>query len=397
MQSQEDVLIIGAGPAGIASAYALKEAGISYKVIDRANVIASTWANQYPSLSLNTSRFYSHLPKKPFPLKWGIFPSAKHYYQYLQDFVAEHQLKIELGVEVKRVAPEGECWRVETNQGDFLYRAVILATGVWGKPVMAEIEGIENFKGEVYHAQEFRNPQQVAGKRVLVVGCGPSGVDISVAAGEVAESYIAIRSGIKLYRRYPFGLPQHVWLMFAEKLPKGWCRKFMKWVDSADYGDLSHLGLHPPKAGRQSVTSYRGEELVTSVKAGKVHPLPALTRFFEHEVLFEDGRCLPFDVVIMATGYQPVLQEYLDIEIPYSDLAWQKNSVCDWEYGENGQRGWPLRDTSEHPNGRQVAGYRGLYVVGTFYKGKGAMYNFNLEAKIAAEQIKEQLKKQEKA
>ena len=165
----------------------------------------------------------------------------------------------------------------------------------------------------------------------------------------------------------------------------------MKWIDSADYGDLSYLGLHPPKEGSQSVTSYRGEELVKAVKAGKVHPLPAIVRFFEREVSFEDGRCLPFDVVIMATGYQPVLNQFLDIEIPYSEEAWQKSSSCDWEYGENGQRGWPLRDTSEHPNGRQVTGFPGLYLVGAFYKGKGAMYNFNVEAAIAAKQIKEQL------
>jgi hypothetical protein len=71
----------------------------------------------------------------------------------------------------------------------------------------------------------------------------------------------------------------------------------------------------------------------------------------------------------------------------YSTEEWKPSSACDWMIGSNGQRGWPMRDTSQHPNGRQVLGYAGLYLVGVFYKGKGAMYNFNVEANIAAEQI----------
>lgn len=55
------------------------------------------------------------------------------------------------------------------------------------------------------------------------------------------------------------------------------------------------------------------------------------------------------------------------------------------------EEGWPLRDLTAHPNGREVKGYPGLYLVGVFYKGKGAMYNFNVEAAIAVQQIKARL------
>jgi hypothetical protein len=75
----------------------------------------------------------------------------------------------------------------------------------------------------------------------------------------------------------------------------------------------------------------------------------------------------------------------------FSQETWQAQSICDWQIGPNGQRGFPMLDTSEHPNGREILGNPGLYLVGTFYKGKGAMYNFNVEAKIAAEQIKQYL------
>ena len=95
--------------------------------------------------------------------------------------------------------------------------------------------------------------------------------------------------------------------------------------------------------------------------------------------------------MILATGYRPVLHEYLDIKMQFSDASYYPESGCDWDIGPNGLRGWPLRDVSERPNGRQVAGHPGLYLVGVFYKGRGAFYNMGIEAAIAAEEIKTQL------
>ncbi len=390
----EDVLIIGAGPAGITSAYYLQQAGIAYKVIDRAEVVGSTWAGLYPSLRLNTSRYYSHLPQTPFPRSYGVYATGKQYYAHLAQFVREHEFNIELGVEVYRVAPEGTYWRVETSTGTCRYKAVITATGIYGSPVMPQIPGMDAFQGELYHAHDFKDPSQVAGKRVLVVGNGPSGVDISVASGETAQSvHIGIRSGVKMKRRFPLGIAPHGWLLLSEALhlPKSICRRLLKAVGAVSYGDTSRLGLNPPQPGQGGMTAYQGPELIEAVRAGKVAPVPAPVRFTPDAVELADGRCLPFDTVIMATGYRPVLQQYLDVDLQYNDAPWQPASPCDWEIGPNGQRGWPLRDTSEHPNGRQILGHPGLYLVGTFYKGKGAMFNMKVEAEIAAAQIREYL------
>lgn len=388
----EDVLVIGAGPAGIASAYALTQAGISYKVIDRADIVASTWASLYPSLNLNTTRWFSHMTDEPFPRHYPIFPSGKQYHQYITDYVAQRNFNIQFGVTVHDVAPEGDLWRVETDHGTWLYKAVISATGIFNNPIMPHIAGMENFTGQLMHAHDFRDPEQVRGKRVLVVGNGPSGTDIAVASGKVADfTAIGIRSGVVLKRRYPLGVPVHGWLMLTERLPKRWCRWLLKKLTDIGYGDTSVYGLNPPPPGQGGLTAYRGPELLDAVKAGQVTPLPAPVGFNGREVTFADGQCQVFDVVIMATGYMPVLHHYLKIPLQYNDDPYESSSPCDWEIGPNGQRGWPLRDTSTHPNGRQVAGYPGLYLVGTFYKGKGAMFNFNIEAQIAAQQIQQYL------
>lgn len=391
--AQEDVLVIGAGPAGIATAYALKQAKISYKVVERTGQVGHTWANLYPSLTLNTSRYFSHMPEKPFPAEFGIFPSAEQYHSYLTEFANEHNFNIQFGVEVRRVSHSGAYWQVETSDGTYLYKVVISATGIWNNPITPNIEGLDSFAGECYHAHDFRNTTQVENKRVLVVGNGPSGIDISVASGDVAQkTFIAIRSGVKMSRRYPLGITAHAWLILADMLPKAWCRKLMKWIKSFDFGDTSAYGLNPPPPHSGGMTGYAGDELLNAVKAGKVQPVSTPVKFEGNTAILADGQQLEVDTVIMATGYYPVLHQYLDVELQYNSEAWQAQSICDWEIGPNGQRGFPLRDTSDHPNGRQILGHEGLYIVGTFYKGKGAMYNFNVEAKVAAEQIQQYLR-----
>lgn len=394
IRADVDVLVIGAGPAGIASAYALEQAAISYQVVDRAEIIGSTWHSLYPSLKLNTTRFYSHLPGKRFPLPYGIFPGGQQYHQYLLDYVQEHNFNIQLGVEVYRVAPEAHLWRVESSDGTRLYPAVISATGIWQNPVTPHIAGMERFAGTLIHAHDFCDAQQVAGMRVLVVGNGPSGIDIAVASAATAASvHIAIRSGVQLTRRYPLGLPKHLWLMLADNLPDAWCQRLLSFVNKLGYGDTSRYGLVPPLPGAGGITGYMGPELLDVVKAGRVTPINgAPLQFHTQSVDFADGSTHAFDYVVLATGYHPVLHQYLDIEMQYSSDPWQPAAPCDWMIGPNGDRGWPLRDTSEHSNGRQILGYPGLYLVGVFYKGKGATYNMNVEAQIAAGQIKAYLR-----
>src|SRR5664279_4510206 len=181
--TDESVLVVGAGPSGISSAYFLEQAGIAYQVVERTQVVASTWANLYPSLRLNTAGFVSHLPGKRIPLRYGIFPMGRDFYHYVEAYMREHRFKIEYGVEVKRVAPDADQWLVETsNTSDGSretrrYRCVIIASGRYGNPYLPRIPGAETFAGRYLHAQDFKQPEAFAGERVLVVGNGPSGVD----------------------------------------------------------------------------------------------------------------------------------------------------------------------------------------------------------------------------
>ena len=389
-----DVLVIGAGPAGINAAYALEQAGIEYRIIERTRKLAPTWSSLYPSLRLNTSRFYSHLPGRRFPLHWGMFPTASQYHRHLVDWVAQQDFDIEYGVEVRRAAPCSDgMWRVETNQGSDCYRALIPATGVFDNPILPRIDGMETFAGQIMHSRDFRHPDQVRGKRTLVVGNGPSGTDIAVAAGPAAADgfcYLSIRSGVDLRPRYPYGIPKHAWMLLGERLPEPVCEWIQKRTGAIKY-NLEDFGVWEAPSNTGTAVGYRGPELLNALRQGHVRPVRHPLRFDKGGVALADGAYLELDTVIMATGFFPVLHHYLDIEMEYSAATYFPESGCDWDIGPNGVRGWPLRDTSAHPNGRQVAGQPGLYLVGVFYKGRGAFYNMGVEAAIAAEQIEAQL------
>ena len=391
MKPTADVLVIGAGPAGINAAYALSQAGIDYRIIERAQTIAPTWSSLYPSLRLNTSRFYSHLPGRKFPLHWGMHPTARQYHHHLSAWTAEQNLPIEYGIEVHRVAPRGDgCWQVESSEGTHSYRSVIPATGVFDNPQLPRIPGMDGFGGEIIHSREFRHPRQVAGKRVLVVGNGPSGTDIAVSAGQAASGgfcWQSIRSGVDSRPRYPYGMLRHFWMLLGERLPADICAWLQRRTGSIVYNQAD-FGLWAADSPSGAAVGYRGPELINAVREGQVVPTRNPVSFDRRGAQLADGGYLELDMVIMATGYQPVLHQYMDIDMQFSREAYALPGGCDWDVGPNGLRGWPLRDTSTHPNGRQVLGHAGLYLVGVFYKGRGAFYNMGVEAQIAAGQLR---------
>ncbi|MCZ7539031.1 MAG: NAD(P)/FAD-dependent oxidoreductase [Anaerolineae bacterium] len=379
----DNVLVIGAGPAGIASAYFLGRAGIPYTVLDCAPVIASTWANLYPSLRLNTSRFYSHLPGRRFPWWFGLFPTARQYHRYLEQFVHAHRLNIRLGVSIERVFPAGDGWRAETSAGTSWHPAIISATGRFSCPYTPSISGYETFSGALLHACDYRGPGPFAGRRVMVVGNGPSGVDIATDLGAHAARpvLLAQRTGVVLRPRYPRGLPKHAWMMLAERLPASLGDSLLRWVESARFDGLERIGIKVPRSEAESSAAgaTRGAELIRAVRGGRVVCVDNPARCEGPDVVLADGSRHRVDALILATGYRPALFDYLDL----GDVQVNRD-------------GWPLR-VGEPPDDvtagkREVAGWPGLYLVGTYYLGKGALYNFNVEAAAAAREIGERLR-----
>lgn len=372
----DSVLVIGAGPAGICSAYWLDRLRIPFRVVDQAAVVGSTWANLYPSLQLNTLNLFSHLPGEMIPLRYGFYPLGKDYYRYLARYVEKRRFPITLNVHVSRVSPLPEGgWRVESSEGIEDYAAVITATGRFSKPYIPALPGIDTFTGTIIHAHNFHDPEAFRGKRVIVVGTGPSGGDIAGALAGIAQTPItlSVRSDIVLGRIYPLGLPHTFWQIVVNQLPKRWQKPIQNATVYRGFPDMKSLPIRfaPNREDRQGTSApIRGRELYDALISGAVIGAAGVQGFDDDSVVFSDGTRCAADVVILCTGYRPAM-DYLNL--PY----------------EVDKDGLPVRavDPVFGSEGMQIDGYTGLYLVGRYYRGYGAFHNFRKEARIAAHQI----------
>lgn len=398
------VLVVGAGPAGVVTGYFLKQAGIDYEIVDRADVVASTWASLYPSLRLNTSRYFSHMPHKKFPRAWGTFPTGQQYQSYVADFAHAHALNISFGVEITAIRPENGGWRVESSRGTAWYRAIVLASGRFSSPYLAPIRGMERFTGLKLHASQFRHPHQLADMRVMVIGSGPSGIDIAVDVGRHNAPQnpvlLSVRTGIMLYRRYPFGLSKHAWVLAARGLPNGIRENLLNYMEKMAYRPAAMRGIPAPDAGAATgAVAYRGPELINAVRRGHVVCVAGVTEISENSVTLADGTNHAVDALVIATGYRPALGFLDGVHITPDEQGWPKrynSQPYALDYTQLTYRGTydvgAGIDAHFRPTLREIDGCAGLFQVGLYYKGNGAMYNFNIEAEITAAQLKQYLK-----
>ena len=174
-----EVLIVGAGAAGLAAAGELGRRGISAVVLERGDSVATSWRRRYDRLRLNTSRWTSNLPHARYPKAASLFPSRDQVIGYLEDYAARHNIEISSGTIVERVDRDAHHWTLTTSAGQMTAAHVIIATGHQHTPLIPAWPGREQFSGRLLHSSEYRNPREFHGADVLVVGPGCSGMEIA--------------------------------------------------------------------------------------------------------------------------------------------------------------------------------------------------------------------------
>jgi putative flavoprotein involved in K+ transport len=177
---ETDVLIIGAGQAGLALAYALKSTTLRYLVVERNNSIGDSWRKRYDSLTLFTPRFVSQLPGLKLEGDPQGYASRDEFANYLEDYAQHYRIPIYLGHEVQRLERTPNGFLALTKTGDQLScRIVVLATGPFQKPKVPSLAS--QFSPEVvqFTPESYRNPTQIPDGTVLVVGDGATGRDIA--------------------------------------------------------------------------------------------------------------------------------------------------------------------------------------------------------------------------
>ena len=368
------VVVIGAGPAGVASALALKDAGMRPLLIDRADKIGSAWRDRrYDRLKLNTAGPLSHLPGRRYPKGTPVFPSRDQVIEHLERHAQEDGIDLLLETCVEAIDRNDDGWLLWTSAGKLQTGQLIIATGYENEPVIPEWRGRSDFDGELLHSSEYRNPEPYRGRRVLVVGSGNSGMEIAhdLAEGGASDVRLAVRTPPNIMPREGTAAELLAALLYLLPLRVG--DAVTRFGRRMNVGDLSEHGLPVPEEGVFSrlrrlgaVPAILAEEVIESIKQGRFTVVAAVESLDATGVQLADGERLEPDAVICATGYRCGLEPLVG-----------RLGVLD-EVGVPKALG-----------GRSAA--PGLRFIGYVPRPAG-MYYFGKEAKRAAKAIKRELR-----
>ncbi|OBI79996.1 NAD(P)/FAD-dependent oxidoreductase [Mycobacterium sp. 1245805.9] len=310
------VVIIGAGPAGIAAALSLKDKGIRPLLVDRADAVGASWRNRYDRLRLNTGRQFSHLPGRQYPKGTPLYPTRDQVVAHLDRHAREDGIELGLNTAVERIDRRSPGWRLTTSNGDIDARVVVVATGYEHTPFIPDWPGV--FAGELLHSNRYRDPAPYAHKHVLVVGSGSSGMEIAhdLSTGAASKVWLSVRTPPNILpRKGPGGLPNDVVSIPLFHLPPRIADRIVATARRRAFGDLGALGLPVPDEGPFSkahrlhaAPTVVDPEVVDAVRDGSVEVVGAVTALEGAKVALADGARIQPDVMICATGYRPGLQ-----------------------------------------------------------------------------------------
>ena len=315
------VIVVGAGPGGLAAAAELGRAGVSAVVLERADVLGASWRGHYDRLHLHTVRWLSALPGLSIPRREGPWVSRDGFVAYLEAYARHHRLDVQTGTEVRRLKRASRGWRLETSRGEVSAPAVVLATGQCRAPRMPAWPGQDRFRGRLLHSSAYRSGKEFVGKDVLVVGAGNSGAEIAVDLVEQGAARVRVsvrRAPHVVPRRVAGVLPTQLVSIALFSLPVPLADALARAAARLTVGDLTRFGLESAKDGLYSRNVRDGKipildvGFIAALRAGRLEIVPAVEGFDGAAVLLRGGtRVLP-EVVVAATGFSPALQGMLD-------------------------------------------------------------------------------------
>jgi cation diffusion facilitator CzcD-associated flavoprotein CzcO len=318
MVSSCDAIVIGAGPAGLASAAALRARGLNAAILEKSNTVGAVWRRHYDRLHLHTDRTRSGLPGLPIPKACGRYPSRAQVVEYLEAYAAQFALKPVFNAPVHAVLRHGPAWRAEAGENSQTAPIVVVATGLADYPHGPRWPGMETFGGPIVHSSAYQNPTAFAGKRVLVVGYGNSGGEIALDLSEAGVNVtLAVRGPLNVIPRELFGLPILAWGLTGRLFPARLADRINAPLLQFATGPIEKLGLkRSPKGPLQSIEEDRRVPIIDigtldAIRDGRVNLRGDIASFARESVIFKQSSAERFDAVILATGFRPDLRSLL--------------------------------------------------------------------------------------
>lgn len=296
-----EIVVIGAGQAGLSAAYHLKQLGLTpgvdFLVLDRAPAPGGAWQYRWPSLTLSTVNRVHDLPGMSFAQSAGNDPTVRasvavpHYFEaYEQHF----GLKVLRPAMVSLVGDRGARLRIESDRGLFSARGLINATGTWEKPFIPAYPGAESFLGHQVHTRDYQTAETFRGQHVLVVGGGISAIQLLDEISQVTRTSWVTRTPPR-FREGPFDQEAG--------------RAAVALVEQR-----VRAGLPPA-----SVVSVTGLPLTPAIEAmgerGVLQREPMFESITPEGVRWGDGRELKVDVILWCTGFRSALDHLAPLQL----------------------------------------------------------------------------------
>ncbi|MER9354236.1 NAD(P)/FAD-dependent oxidoreductase [Mesorhizobium sp. M0514] len=316
------VVIVGAGPAGLAVGACLKRAGVDFILLEKSQEIAPAWRRHYRRLHLHTVKSFSSLPFLPFPKNYPRYVPRELVVRYLDDYAEKFDLRPRFGVTVKAIRLGHGGFLVETGSDNLKARHVVIASGNNAEPIIPRLPAIEAFKGEVLHSADYTQATPFAGRSVLIVGMGNTGAEIALDLVESgARPTISVRKGVHIVPRQLFGVPIQMVGIASRPMPQALNDWMFPIILDFALGKLEKYGIVRPKQGILQQIDEVGRipvidvGTVDAITKGAIKIAPDIAGFTERGAAFTDGRQENFDAVILATGYRPGYEKFLPVEL----------------------------------------------------------------------------------
>ncbi|GAB2295333.1 Probable indole-3-pyruvate monooxygenase YUCCA3 [Dionaea muscipula] len=373
-------VIVGAGPSGLAVAAGLKLRGVPFVILERANCIASLWQHRtYDRLKLHLPKKFCQLPYFPFPQDFPEYPSKDQFINYLESYARHFGIKPQLNesIELAKFDETLGLWRIKSTVSasgtsrQYICQWIVAATGENAEKVEPEFLGIHKFGGDVIHASDYKSGGKYQGKRVLVVGSGNSGMEVSLdLCHHNAIPFMVVRSSVSIKSRnliaFSFKFPSVTYLniIYAQVhvLPKSVLGKSTielamllgKWlpfrlvdmilvlVANIMFGKTEKYGLRRPCVGPLQLKNSKGKTPVldlgtlSKIKSGDIKILPDIKGFSRGKVQLVNGETLDIDSVVLSTGYCSNVPSWLKGSEFFSNSGLPKTPFPNGWKGEHG-------------------------------------------------------------
>jgi cation diffusion facilitator CzcD-associated flavoprotein CzcO len=313
---RHEVCVVGAGGAGLAAGQALAARGIPFRILEARDGIGGMWRHgetfAYDSLTSNTSRYRTSFRAHRISRRGRPFIHHTEFLAYLESFADRFGLRehVELNTRVERAEPAGDGWEVTVEGREpEPFRALVVATGVLGRPRRREIPG--DFEGRRLHSGEYRGPAAFAGQDVVVAGIGSSGAEIAGELVDHARSVtLAVRTGVHV-------APKHILPRVPlDALDTKGSARLVSWAGRRRVVELQ-LRLLVGRPGAHGLPAPRhrlfdepptlSDTFVRAVKRGRFDIRPGIERLDGRSVVFADGSTREADAIVFASGYDPGL------------------------------------------------------------------------------------------